>query len=42
MIFALVRDEIRHLDLKCEQLIEMANAHGGTDNITVILVRYDK
>lgn len=30
------------LDLKCEQLIEAANAHGGTDNITVILVRYDK
>ena len=31
----------RTLDEKCEQLIDSANKAGGTDNITVILVRFD-
>lgn len=30
------------LDLKCERLIDAANHNGGTDNITVILVRYNR
>lgn len=30
------------LDAGCERLIEMANEHGGTDNITVILVRCEE
>jgi len=30
------------LDEKCERLIDAANKAGGTDNITVILVRYEK
>lgn len=30
------------LDLKCKQLIDAANENGGTDNITVILVRFEK
>ena len=29
------------LDRKCERLIEVANEHGGTDNITVILAHYE-
>ena len=29
------------LDEKCQALIDAANKNGGTDNITVILVRYD-
>jgi protein phosphatase len=29
------------LDVKCQRLIDRANEHGGTDNITVILVRYE-
>lgn len=30
------------LDLKCKQLIDAGNENGGTDNITVILVRFEK
>ncbi|MCB9522758.1 MAG: Stp1/IreP family PP2C-type Ser/Thr phosphatase [Myxococcales bacterium] len=30
------------LDEKCERLIDAANKAGGTDNITVILVRYEQ
>ena len=29
------------LDTQCKVLIDAANKNGGTDNITVILVRYD-
>ncbi|MCA9540290.1 MAG: Stp1/IreP family PP2C-type Ser/Thr phosphatase [Myxococcales bacterium] len=29
------------LDAYCDRLIEAANENGGTDNITVILIRYD-
>lgn len=42
-------DEIRDimvsdidLDTQCQKLIDAANANGGTDNITVILVRYEE
>jgi len=30
------------LDQSCQRLIEVANENGGTDNITVVLVRYEK
>ena len=30
------------LDLTCERLIDTANDNGGTDNITVILIRCEK
>ena len=30
------------LDKSCEALIDAANQNGGTDNITVILIRYEK
>ena len=29
------------LDVKCQQLITAANDNGGTDNITIILIRYE-
>ena len=29
------------LDAGCKQLIELANSHGGDDNVTVVLVRAD-
>ena len=29
------------LDTVCQTLIDAANKNGGTDNITVILVRYE-
>jgi serine/threonine protein phosphatase PrpC len=29
------------LDKKAERLIDAANENGGTDNITVILIRYE-
>ncbi len=38
---ASIMDGQRDLDTQCEQLIDAANQAGGTDNITVILVRYD-
>jgi PPM family protein phosphatase len=38
---AAIMDSDRDLDTQCEQLIDAANQAGGTDNITVILVRYD-
>lgn len=36
---AMILAEEDDLDAACERLIESANEHGGTDNITVILVR---
>ena len=30
------------LDTQCRVLIDAANKNGGTDNITVILVRYEE
>ncbi len=41
-IAEILRRDGDDLDLKCEQLIDAANENGGTDNITVILVRYDQ
>jgi serine/threonine protein phosphatase PrpC len=37
----LLGDADLDLDKKAERLIDMANENGGTDNITVILVRYE-
>ncbi len=39
---AIVEEEGPDLDRICEALIDAANENGGTDNITVILVRYHK
>jgi protein phosphatase len=30
------------LDATCAQLVDLANERGGEDNITVVLVRYEK
>ncbi len=38
---SILRDEDGDLDRKCERLIDAANANGGSDNITVILARYE-
>ncbi len=38
---AILADEIDDLDKSCEALIDAANQNGGTDNITVILVRFE-
>jgi protein phosphatase len=37
----LLRADGDDLDVKCQRMIDRANEHGGTDNITVILVRYE-
>ena len=39
---AILKDEGEDLDRTCEALIDAANQNGGTDNITVILIRYLK
>jgi serine/threonine protein phosphatase PrpC len=41
-IRTLLQEEGDDLDIKCERLIDAANHNGGTDNITVILVRYNR
>lgn len=40
-IAAILQAEGDDLDQKCQALIDGANERGGTDNITVILVRYE-
>jgi serine/threonine protein phosphatase PrpC len=37
---ALVLDEYHHLDVAASALVDQANAHGGPDNITVVLGRW--
>ena len=39
---AILAEEEGDLDKSCEALIDAANQNGGTDNITVILIRYEK
>ena len=29
------------IDVGCERLIEVANAHGGRDNVTCVLAQFD-
>lgn len=38
---SILKDDEGDLDRKCERLIDAANANGGSDNITVILARYE-
>ena len=38
---SILKDDDGDLDRKCERLIDAANANGGSDNITVILARYE-
>ena len=38
---AVIMNEDDDLEARCQQLIDTANANGGTDNITAILIRYE-
>jgi PPM family protein phosphatase len=40
MIHAVIADRAQDLHRKCAQLVELANAKGGLDNITVVLAEY--
>jgi protein phosphatase len=38
-ILELVSDQSEDLESACRQLIDLANEHGGMDNITAVLVK---
>jgi serine/threonine protein phosphatase PrpC len=41
VILTAIEEHKDDLDAACRRLIELANAHGGHDNVTAVLARCD-